>query len=805
MHTLVSAAALAAAAVGSPDTAPATHPPATEAGTSQPEPATATVPASGTGAAAPTADGAQTIVLWTPLRETTVVVRGQADRRMGATGSVTSVRAEAEPITIDDLPAVLPGVWLINDQDPGTNILSIRAATTDRLQQASVAMIVDGVPLGDTEFFTGPIFDLRSVAVLRGPQGALFGKNAAGGAIILRTSTGLDPTQFTEAPDYLTATVGDGGLRRAEFGVDMGPGYDQSYQGLAVRLAGLYSAHDGWIRNRTLNKEVDGQELAAARLTGSWRGEGLFELPTRVDARLNWMEERGGAAWASSNNVTGLAGGRLDGAVLTDPIGDYEGRAWRNWVQGSIQGTIDCNHCDGTFRFLIARDIYAKRWREELDYRPGPLTFFGLPLFPDGLQPISQPIDLDVRTFEMSYLWDSPTIDGLSATLGVFRQEVDRRRVDEFGPLLFGAPAPAYRTQSTQMALFGGLRLDVDNWLGGEWQFEAQARQEQDERSQTITRSTDGQLTDYREGTFSRFQPRVAVGYMAQLEGAGFLRVRASWAEAFRPGGFNPTPGAGSIWQPVYAPEITSSTEAGLRFGTGMDTGYDPVAYWSIDLMADVSIFSNQVENYQNYTFIDGQSVTLSVPEVAVDGFELQLGGQVSLDGSAWHGGWDIDLMLSFMSYNARLGRFVATDPLLGSPATRDYSGRQVPNAPRTTGQFAIEVTYDPDPRRSLGWTWTAGLTVHQVGRTVYELDNVLYSPERTWLDASLSANGGRGGDGDWTLVLSARNITDERWAVSAFGQGMVGLLAGLGPGGPFDTFTINRGRQVSLTLRLAY
>ena len=57
-------------------------------------------------------------------------------------------------------------------------------------------------------------------------------------------------------------------------------------------------------------------------------------------------------------------------------------------------------------------------------------------------------------------------------------------------------------------------------------------------------------------------------------------------------------------------------------------------------------------------------------------------------------------------------------------------------------------------------------------------------------------------GHQDWTLSLGVQNLEDKRWAISAFGQGMTGLLAGLGPGGPFDTFTINRGRKVTLSLR---
>jgi ABC-type glycerol-3-phosphate transport system permease component len=56
-------------------------------------------------------------------------------------------------------------------------------------------------------------------------------------------------------------------------------------------------------------------------------------------------------------------------------------------------------------------------------------------------------------------------------------------------------------------------------------------------------------------------------------------------------------------------------------------------------------------------------------------------------------------------------------------------------------------------------------------------------------------------GRGAWRASAWAKNLTDERWAISGFGQGMLPLLQGLGPGGPFDTFTINRGRMVGIDL----
>lgn len=697
----------------------------------------------------------------TPLRSDLVVVRGVLQSPQHATYSADVLVIYGGAIQIDDLPALIPGLWLVNDQDPGTNILSIRGATTDRLQQASVAMVVDGVPLADTEFFTGPLFDLRTVAVVRGPQGAMFGKNAAGGALLVQTEV--------RGPGFFELTAGDGGLLRTTGAIVA----NQSSGGIdtTARAAVLYSRQDGWIENRTLGRKVDGQELTALRLTGAASNIG----PWTLEARASWMEERGGAAWASSGNVTGLAGGRLDGAVLTDPIGDYEGRAWRTWTQGSLTAFADFDF--GSVRLIVARDMYAKRWREELDYRPGPLTFFGVPAFPNGIQPISQPVDVAAWTGEASWTRES---GNWRFQVGIFAQDTRRRRVDEFGPLLFGAPAPVYDSRGEQRAVFGGITYD-NNSL----QLEAQLRFDEDQRSQTITSSATGALIEQRSGSFSRLQPRVAVAYdlddldVLDFEWMPMTRLRASYGEAFRPGGFNPVPGPTSIWSSRFRPEITRSVEVGIwfRFENSRLSG---------------AVFRNSVDDFQSYTFLDGQSVTLNVPDVTVEGFELEF-SMLSLPSP---GGSNGRLGLALAWNDARIGRFIATDPLLGSPATRDYSGRQVPNAPRWTGSLTYDWYNDEE-------TIFGVISLNGAGRTVYELDNVLYSPARAWLDVELEWLPAQ--RSDWSVELDVKNATDERWAVSAFGQGMLGLLAGLGPGGPFDTFTINRGRQISLTLRYEF
>jgi iron complex outermembrane recepter protein len=676
-----------------------------------------------------------------------VIVRGEQRRRTSTPVSATVI-VDPQSTAIDDIVTAVPGLSMINDQDPGTNIIALRGVTSDRLQQAAIAYVIDGVPLADTELFTAKLFDIARIDVLRGPQGALFGKNAAGGAIEVTSASA------PEQEAYLRAGLGNGQARSLEAAGAVG-GDDWS-----LRAAGLWSAHDGWIKNRTLGRVVDGEDSRNARLTFT-RTAG----PLTLTGRLRWMEESGGAAWASSGNVTGRFGGTLDGAALTDPIGDYEGRSWRRWLQGAVTARTQTQA--GDFTLVLARDSYAKRWDEELDYRPGPLTFFGAPIFPNGLQPIRQPTDIRAETADLSWRRD---VGQAQLKLGLFGQNVARTRVDDFGPLLFGAPAARYDSDAEQRAAYGAITFD---W--GSATLDIQARYDRDARRQII--STGGAQIESRRATFERFQPRIA-GSIALSEN---VWAYAAYGEGFRSGGFNPIPSPTSVWRAQFGPEITRSGEAGIkgRWGEGR-----------IVLQIDASLFRSDISNYQNYTFLDAQSVTLNVSAVRVDGAEVF----VALKGLrvARH---DFDLSGGFALADARIGRFIAPDPLTAG-AARDYTGKRVPNAPQWTANASL------DWRRDVAFGHIgANLTLNATGETFYEIDNALRSPPKSWIDARLwlqrlprSFDGPRADP--WRLSVWGRNITDERWAISAFGQGMLPLLAGLGPDGPFDTFTLNRGRQ---------
>lgn len=73
--------------------------------------------------------------------------------------------------------------------------------------ESSVGMYVDGVYRSRQSSLINDLADIETVEVARGPQGTLFGKNTASGAIIIRTR---QPSQDRDA--YIDVTAGDLGL-----------------------------------------------------------------------------------------------------------------------------------------------------------------------------------------------------------------------------------------------------------------------------------------------------------------------------------------------------------------------------------------------------------------------------------------------------------------------------------------------------------------------------------------------------------------------------------------------------------------
>lgn len=676
-----------------------------------------------------------------------VTARGRPEAQIAVPDTVTVFTQDdivrRKLTTIDDFIAETPGVFMINDQDPGTNMITVRGVSTNRNQSPSIAYVVDGLALPDSELFTLRTYDVARVEILKGPQGALFGRSASGGAVNIATN---DPTEVAGG----AASFGAGnGFTWTADGVVNAPVSDR----VQLRLAGSFRNSDGFIRNSYLDKKVDGFISRNLRLKANI----AISETSALKLRFGWANEEGGAAYISSENVTGRNGGRLSGAILTDPQGDFEGRASRKWW--GAQATIEQELGDSLMlSWSGGYDNYHKDFVEELDFRHDtPVTLGGVPLFPDGIQPISQPVDIEAWTSEVRLT--SQAAGPLRWHTGFFFQRLERDRTDDFGPLLFGAEPQRAETRSNQIGLFAQASYDVlptlEATLG--------IRYDRDRRKEDTVGTDTATTYARRAQTFDKWQPKVSLAWHPSQEFTAY----ATGSVGFKSGGFNPLPGAADIWTANFAAETVKSMEAGIK--SRLADGRVRLA---------LAGFVTDYSNFQNTVFL-GNSVVLSVPKVNVHGLEASAQADLGLGfrvdgGAAWT--------------RSRVGRYTTPNPTPepGEPAMVDLTGKRTPNAPDWTLNGGI------------GWQGDAGrakvdarLSVAYVSRVDFEIDNILHSPGYASVDGRVGID-----LGPWGFEIWTKNLFDKRWAISAFGQQQLPLLLGLGPNGPFDSFTINTGRQ---------
>ncbi|MEZ6024304.1 MAG: TonB-dependent receptor plug domain-containing protein, partial [Hyphomonadaceae bacterium] len=119
--------------------------------------------------------------------------------------------------TLDDVTRLAPGLSMSAIGSGFVSYTYVRGAGTNVIDSGadpSVAYFLDEVYLGGTAGLQFDLLDIQRIEVLKGPQGTLFGRNAAAGAISIITQS---PSDEFEANASLTA--GDYGLINVHGGI----------------------------------------------------------------------------------------------------------------------------------------------------------------------------------------------------------------------------------------------------------------------------------------------------------------------------------------------------------------------------------------------------------------------------------------------------------------------------------------------------------------------------------------------------------------------------------------------------------
>ena len=141
-----------------------------------------------------------------------------------------------------DFIALTPGVAQVQTAEVGDMQVSIRGLNTGRDAETNYALVIDGVLQVNPNSLNQEFANLQQIEIVKGPQGALYGRNAVAGAIIVKTKA---PGDRFDADARLG--IGNKNTQTANFWV-AGPINDA----VSAGVSGYYRKTNGFFYNSYL-------------------------------------------------------------------------------------------------------------------------------------------------------------------------------------------------------------------------------------------------------------------------------------------------------------------------------------------------------------------------------------------------------------------------------------------------------------------------------------------------------------------------------------------------------------------------
>jgi len=175
---------------------------------------------------------------------------------------------------LGDLAVFVPGLEVSSESptQPRYSIRGIRSNDFGIGTDPSVGVYVDGVYTARSGASLLAFNDVERIEVLKGPQGTLFGRNSAAGAISIATRQPAD-----DFDALLRLRVGEFDRRRVEGMVNVPLRPD-----IALRVNGVFNQSDGWVQDATTGRDLRPEESWAFRAALRWN------LAAQTAATLTW-------------------------------------------------------------------------------------------------------------------------------------------------------------------------------------------------------------------------------------------------------------------------------------------------------------------------------------------------------------------------------------------------------------------------------------------------------------------------------------------------------------------------------------
>ena len=655
--------------------------------------------------------------------------------------SVTALNAEgieeAGISNVSDFAELVPNMKLSESQAVGVNFLVVRGIPQIRNADAPVAFVVDGVTIPDPALLNQEIFDLALIEAVKGPQGALYGKNAIGGAINIYSK---EPTN--EFSNKLEVGVGNGGHYSGQLVSSGAISEDKAY----YRLSGKYQNFDGLLTNTFLDELVDySQDL-------NLRGQ-IILTPTnkfKATATLQYMNTDAGATYYSISPTSIGTGGLLD---FIDPNPNSDNSVIHQDVFGNsdmtnIFGSLNLQYNFGQLKLqsITSYNSVDRNTTGDLDFTEEPFDgffdFFGLD---QGEFNNTVALNQEIR------LSNNVSGSKLDWSLGGFLQNIERDFFQSDLTLSDDWAVTDYSVNFNTLAFFGfldykitdkltlswGLRYDIDNF-------------EQEDRIPLLFGEPEAIINERGDNVL---QPKVSLSYQANDN----ILLYYNYGRGYRAGGFNPQ--ITDLYNLDYEKELSDNFEVGFKTSS-----------WGNRFLLNGSVFYSNFQDRQQFTvepefFIPGN---FNYDKSTILGFEFDSKIRLSKY---------LDALLSYGFVNSKINEGGATGGENGTTTDLNvFNGNITSFVPRSNFNLGLSSGFDVGENASLAFN----INLNGTG-VIYWSD---FNDEGTTSDgyqllnarATLNLN-------KLSFSLWGKNITNEQYylELDPFGFGWIGRPATFG------------------------
>jgi iron complex outermembrane receptor protein len=383
------------------------------------------------------------------LEEIIVTARMRAESSVDAPAQIKAFTAEEIAAAGIEKPhdfiALTPNMTIVQTQNPGNSFITIRGISQARNSDMPVAVVVDGVVMTNPAQFNQQLFDIEQIEVLKGPQGALYGRNAIGGAVTIVTK---QPSDTFESKIRVGADSGPGYMAQGAISGPLGGSDAWKY-----RASLSYSDTDGFLENEFLHDQADPYKDVSGRVRFTWQpndkvsGDFRYARSEITTTALDFVindDQRTLGSFVGVPNPNVLSGVTVAPADVNNSnytgvpiLVNNPGEGLKDMDEVAVK--FDVTTDKGTFTSITAYDdLHELLTGDAFDFRPIGRSFNEI-FFPRFQNPQLPPLTpspffgdwnqsqyLEVSTYSQEFRFTSPATDRLRWIAGAYLLATDR-------------------------------------------------------------------------------------------------------------------------------------------------------------------------------------------------------------------------------------------------------------------------------------------------------------------------------------------------------------------------------------------